>query len=229
MLHCPRNFTRTLMVLRNRFYSRLRNGSRSRSDRRLESRGRSRQHPRRRMQRQHVGRGGVGENTRRPRQQQSRCLAAEPTDPGHADPARHEEKDRARTNGKAKSTTPRTASSIVRRSSPSVQISSRFRAASWAFCAAARPGPASHLRFRAALPTAWPRDRRRPPVESRPPACPVNRLNRKPLRLRPRPRRPDRPVRKLALPAKRPRPPQVMSSAIFVSSLTSRGLPISAG
>ena len=64
-------------------------------------------------------------------------------------------------NGKAKSTTPRTANSTVRRSSRSAPISSRSRAACWAFFAAAKPGPASPARFPRARPTAWPRARRR--------------------------------------------------------------------
>ncbi len=45
--------------------------------------------------------------------QQSRCLKAEQAHPGNADPARHEEEGRESTNGKAKSTTPRTARPTV--------------------------------------------------------------------------------------------------------------------
>ena len=66
--------------------------------------------------------------------------------------------------GKAKSITPRTDSSTVRRSSRSVPINWRSRAACWASSAAVKPGPASPVRFPPAPPTAWPRARRRPRV-----------------------------------------------------------------
>ena len=116
-------------IFRNIFGNRepLRAGSGGRPHRRLEGAGRRRQHPRRRMQWQHVGRGGVGESSRRPRQEQSRCLKTEQADAGHADPARHEEDSRASINGKAKSTTPRTARPTVPRSSRSVPTSLKFK------------------------------------------------------------------------------------------------------
>ena len=44
---------------------------------------------------------------------------------------------------------------------PSAPTSSKSRAACWASCAAAKPGPASGRRFPQAPPTAWPRARRR--------------------------------------------------------------------
>ena len=53
------------------------------------------------------------------------------------------------------------------RSSRSAPIRWRSRAACWASCAAAKPGPASRARFPQARPTAWPRARRRAPGAAR--------------------------------------------------------------
>jgi hypothetical protein len=89
-------------------------------------------------------------------------------------------------NGKAKSTTPRTDSSTVRRSSRSVPTSWRFRAACWASCAAAKPGPASAGRFPPAPPTAWPRVRRRARARAPKTAAP-RRHHRRPRRRPPAP------------------------------------------
>src|ERR1700688_1244670 len=87
-------------IFRNVFghihYASVRGGS----DGRLESSGWCRQHPGCRMQRRHVGRGGMGEDTRRPRHAQSRCLKTEQADLGNADPDRHEEEDRRRSMGR---------------------------------------------------------------------------------------------------------------------------------
>ena len=173
----------------------------ARSHRRLEGGGRRRQHPRCRMQWQHVGRGGVGENTGRPRQQQSRCLKTEQADPGHADPDRHEEEARRSISGKAKSTTPRTASSTVPRSSRPVPTSSRFRAACWASSAAAKPGPASPARFPQARPTAWPRARRRPRARYPNRRRPQTARRRPPASVGAAPKAPVRSWRRTAQPA----------------------------
>src|SRR4051794_30139918 len=51
------------IMLRSSFYNDPGNGSGCRSDGRLDGRGPGGQHPRRRVQWQHVGRGCLGENT----------------------------------------------------------------------------------------------------------------------------------------------------------------------
>ena len=70
------------------------------SDRRLAGGRRCRQHPGCRMQWQHVGRGGLGEDAGRPRQEQSRCLETEQAHLGNADPDRHEEEAWRRSMGR---------------------------------------------------------------------------------------------------------------------------------
>ena len=115
------------------------------------------------------GVGGVGESAGRPRHQQSRCFKTEQADPGHADPDRHEEDAWRRSMGRP---------SLQRQGRPVLQFhdqaepvptSLRFKAACWASCAAAKPGPASPARFPRAPSTAWPRARRRPQTEARTP------------------------------------------------------------
>jgi hypothetical protein len=82
----------------------------------------------------------------------------------------------------------------------------KSRAACWASSAAAKPGPASHPQFRAAPPTAWPGEHRRP--QPGPPGR--SRLRKRQVRNR---RQRSRPI----------------PSVISVYSRISRGFPISAG
>src|SRR5258708_4270487 len=70
------------------------------SDRRLEGGRRRRQHPGCRMQWQHVGRGGLGADPGRPRQEQSGYIKTEQAKPGNADPDRHEEEAVRRSMGR---------------------------------------------------------------------------------------------------------------------------------
>ncbi len=125
----------------------------------------------------------VGEDAGRARHEQSGCLKKEQADAGHADPDRHEEEGRASINGKAKSITPRTDNSTVRRSSPSDPTSLKFKAACWAFSAAGKPGPASQVQFPQARQTAWPRARRRLKARRRP-RDPLTRPRKRPVKSR---------------------------------------------
>src|SRR6267142_6557810 len=83
-----------------RIYPGCRPGPGGGPDRRL-ARGRwCCQHPRRAMQREHVGRGGLGKNARGARQKQSGCVEAKPAVTGHGDLDRHEEESRRRSMGR---------------------------------------------------------------------------------------------------------------------------------
>ena len=100
MLHRPRNIMRTVAFSVCLSSDRPCFRSGRGSDRRLAGGRRRRQHPGCRMQWQHVGRGGMGEDAGRPRQEQSRCLETEQADLGNADPDRHEEEACRRSMGR---------------------------------------------------------------------------------------------------------------------------------
>ena len=74
-----------------------------------------------------------GKKSRRPRQEQSRCLKTEQTDAGHADPARHEEDGRRRSMGRP---------SLQRQGRPDLQFHDQAR----------RSRPARNPGLRAGLP-----------------------------------------------------------------------------
>ena len=124
------------------------------------------------------GASSPGRKRRAAATEQSGCLKTEQADAGHADPDRHEEEARRRSVGRPGLQRQGRPRSTARRSSRSVPISSRFKAACSAFCAAAKPGPASPVRSRQAPPTAWPTVRRKPPARYQ------SRLRRRPPRRR---------------------------------------------
>ena len=182
---------------------------------------RCRQHPGCRMQWQHVGRGGLGEDARRPRQEQSRCLETEQAHLGNADPDRHEEKACRRSMGRP---------SLQRQGRPDVQpqpssrsapIRWRFKAACWASSAAAKPGrvspapipssPANSMAKGAPKGTGAPRrsgTRSRPNDPGRQPRQPLRRRPPAPSARLPNPvrsRRPASPRHRRYLPTPRHR------------------------
>ena len=77
-------------------------------------------------------------------------VKAEPADARHADPDRHEEEARRRFVGRP--SLQRQGRTVLQfdHQARSAPTSSRFKAACWASCAAARPGPASDRRYRRA-------------------------------------------------------------------------------